>query len=88
MVLKSPSPPAEGTDVLSVAADFVWRTDATLRVEKFDVLNGSCPAEAVLAFRGARFDPPKYLRAGDVVTVTVPGIGTLENRIEDEAVNR
>jgi 5-carboxymethyl-2-hydroxymuconate isomerase len=34
---------------------------------------------------GARFDPPRYLRAGDVVTVTVPGIGTLENRVEDEA---
>jgi 2-keto-4-pentenoate hydratase/2-oxohepta-3-ene-1,7-dioic acid hydratase in catechol pathway len=35
---------------------------------------------------GARFDPPKYLRAGDVVTVSVPGIGLLENRIEDEVV--
>jgi 2-keto-4-pentenoate hydratase/2-oxohepta-3-ene-1,7-dioic acid hydratase in catechol pathway len=34
---------------------------------------------------GARFDPPKYLRAGDVVTVSAAGIGTLENRIEDEA---
>jgi len=33
---------------------------------------------------GARFDPPKYLRAGDVVTVSVPGIGRLENRVEDE----
>jgi len=33
---------------------------------------------------GARFDPPKYLRAGDTVTVSVPGIGTLQNPIEDE----
>jgi len=33
---------------------------------------------------GARFDPPKYLRDGDVVTVTVPGIGTLENEVRDE----
>jgi 2-keto-4-pentenoate hydratase/2-oxohepta-3-ene-1,7-dioic acid hydratase in catechol pathway len=33
---------------------------------------------------GARFDPPRYLRAGDVVSVAVPGIGTLENRVEDE----
>ena len=33
---------------------------------------------------GARFDPPKYLRDGDVVEVTVPGIGQLANRIEDE----
>jgi 2-keto-4-pentenoate hydratase/2-oxohepta-3-ene-1,7-dioic acid hydratase in catechol pathway len=35
---------------------------------------------------GARFDPPKYLRAGDVVTVHVDEIGTLENRIVDEIV--
>ena len=30
---------------------------------------------------GARFDPPKYLRAGDVVEVHVPEIGTLSNPI-------
>jgi 5-carboxymethyl-2-hydroxymuconate isomerase len=35
---------------------------------------------------GARFDPPKYLRAGDVVTVQVAALGTLENRVEDEVV--
>jgi 5-carboxymethyl-2-hydroxymuconate isomerase len=35
---------------------------------------------------GARFDPPKYLRAGDVVEVSVPKIGTLRNRVEDERV--
>jgi 2-keto-4-pentenoate hydratase/2-oxohepta-3-ene-1,7-dioic acid hydratase in catechol pathway len=35
---------------------------------------------------GARFDPPKYLKAGDVVTIQVPELGTLENRIHDEAV--
>lgn len=34
---------------------------------------------------GARFDPPKYLKHGDVVTVEVDGIGRLENRVEDEA---
>jgi 2-keto-4-pentenoate hydratase/2-oxohepta-3-ene-1,7-dioic acid hydratase in catechol pathway len=33
---------------------------------------------------GARFDPPKYLRAGDAVEVAVPEIGTLRNGIEDE----
>jgi 2-keto-4-pentenoate hydratase/2-oxohepta-3-ene-1,7-dioic acid hydratase in catechol pathway len=35
---------------------------------------------------GARFDPPKYLKQGDVVTVSVEGIGTLENTVEDETV--
>ncbi|MDX1563436.1 MAG: fumarylacetoacetate hydrolase family protein, partial [Gammaproteobacteria bacterium] len=35
---------------------------------------------------GARFDPPKYLKDGDTVTVHVPELGTLENRIQDEIV--
>jgi len=33
---------------------------------------------------GARFDPPKYLKHGDVVEVHVPEIGTLRNRVVDE----
>ena len=35
---------------------------------------------------GARFDPPKYLRDGDVVAVEVPGIGVLSNQIVDETL--
>lgn len=35
---------------------------------------------------GARFDPPKYLAPGDVVEVSVDGIGTLSNTVEDEVV--
>jgi 2-keto-4-pentenoate hydratase/2-oxohepta-3-ene-1,7-dioic acid hydratase in catechol pathway len=35
---------------------------------------------------GARFDPPKYLRPGDVVEVEVSGIGTLINRVETETL--
>ena len=34
---------------------------------------------------GARFDPPRWLKAGDVVEVSVPEIGTLSNRVVDEA---
>lgn len=33
---------------------------------------------------GARFDPPKYLRAGDTVEVRVPELGTLRNAVIDE----
>jgi 5-carboxymethyl-2-hydroxymuconate isomerase len=33
---------------------------------------------------GARFDPPKFLRAGDIVEVHVAQIGSLINPIEDE----
>ena len=33
---------------------------------------------------GARFDPPRFLKPGDVVEVSSPGIGTLSNPVEDE----
>lgn len=33
---------------------------------------------------GARFDPPRYLKPGDVVEIEVNGIGTLRNTVEDE----
>ncbi len=36
---------------------------------------------------GARFDPPKYLRPGDVVEVEVPGIGVLKNTVQEELEN-
>lgn len=34
---------------------------------------------------GARFDPPRYLKPGDIVEIEVTGIGTLRNGVEDEA---
>jgi 2-keto-4-pentenoate hydratase/2-oxohepta-3-ene-1,7-dioic acid hydratase in catechol pathway len=33
---------------------------------------------------GVRFDPPRYLAAGDRVEVEVPGVGTLANTVADE----
>ena len=35
---------------------------------------------------GARFDPPRYLKDGDVVDIEVPGIGVLRNHVETETV--
>src|SRR5205823_14208445 len=34
---------------------------------------------------GARFDPPRYLRPGDVVEVEAENIGVLRNAVVDEA---
>jgi 2-keto-4-pentenoate hydratase/2-oxohepta-3-ene-1,7-dioic acid hydratase in catechol pathway len=34
---------------------------------------------------GARFDPPRYLKPGDVIEVEADGIGTLHNGVVDEA---
>ena len=33
---------------------------------------------------GARFDPPKWLRPGDVIEVSAEGLGTLRNGVRDE----
>ena len=33
---------------------------------------------------GGRFDPPKWLKPGDIVEVESPEIGLLRNRVEDE----
>jgi len=35
---------------------------------------------------GARFDPPKYLKPGDVVEVEAAGIGVLRNGVKDEEI--
>jgi len=34
---------------------------------------------------GARFDPPRFLKPGDVIEVAAEGIGKLTNTVEDEA---
>jgi len=49
------------------------------RLKPGDVIATGTPNGA-----GARFDPPKYLKAGDVVEVEVPGIGVLRNAVETE----
>ena len=36
---------------------------------------------------GARFDPPRWLKPGDIVEVTVPEIGTLRNPVRDESAS-
>ena len=50
-----------------------------MRLEPGDVISTGTPTGA-----GARFDPPKWLVPGDVVEVTVSGVGTLRNPVEDE----
>ncbi len=51
------------------------------RLKPGDVIATGTPNGA-----GARFDPPRYLKDGDVVEVEVPGIGVLHNRIAAELV--
>jgi 2-keto-4-pentenoate hydratase/2-oxohepta-3-ene-1,7-dioic acid hydratase in catechol pathway len=49
-------------------------------LEPGDVIVSGTPTGA-----GARFDPPRYLKPGDCVTVEVEGLGKLENVVRDEA---
>ena len=35
---------------------------------------------------GARFDPPKYLKEGDIVRVEIPGLGSLQNSVKQETL--
>ncbi|MDH3439929.1 MAG: fumarylacetoacetate hydrolase family protein [Gammaproteobacteria bacterium] len=51
------------------------------RLKPGDVIATGTPNGA-----GARFDPPKYLKDGDVVEVEVSGIGTLKNTVQTEVV--
>ncbi len=52
------------------------------RLKPGDIIVTGTPVGA-----GARFDPPRWLKAGDVVEVSVPEIGTLSNRVVDEALS-
>ena len=51
------------------------------RLQPGDIIATGTPNGA-----GARFDPPQYLRPGDVVEVEVPGIGVLRNTVAAEQV--
>ena len=50
-----------------------------ITLEPGDVIATGTPTGA-----GTRFDPPKWLKAGDVVEVEVEGVGVLRNVVEDE----
>lgn len=50
---------------------------AGLTLQPGDIIATGTPAGV-----GIGFDPPRYLKAGDVVRVEIDGIGALENRVE------
>jgi 2-keto-4-pentenoate hydratase/2-oxohepta-3-ene-1,7-dioic acid hydratase in catechol pathway len=47
------------------------------------LLPGDVIATGTPAGVGIGFDPPRYLKSGDVVRVEIDGIGVLENRVEE-----
>ena len=62
--------------------DFIIHYVSTfIELSSGDVLICGTPTGA-----GARFDPPKWLKPGDVVEVKVDGIGNLINSVQDENI--
>jgi 2-keto-4-pentenoate hydratase/2-oxohepta-3-ene-1,7-dioic acid hydratase in catechol pathway len=51
------------------------------------LLPGDLIATGTPTGAGARFDPPRWLKAGDVVEVTVEGVGTLRNSVISEEIS-
>ena len=70
----------DSTDNLRFGFEYLIAYLSTfMRLQPGDLIATGTPTGA-----GARFDPPKYLRAGDVVEVSVPEIGALVNAVEEE----
>ena len=62
------------TDIISYVSTFT-------PLKSGDVLVCGTPTGA-----GARFDPPKWLKPGDIVEISADGLGTLSNGVRDEEV--
>lgn len=67
---------------------FGWREQiahlsTAFTLEPGDVISTGTPAGV-----GAWMDPPRYLRAGDVVRISIDGIGELENPVVEESLRR
>jgi 2-keto-4-pentenoate hydratase/2-oxohepta-3-ene-1,7-dioic acid hydratase in catechol pathway len=72
----------DGTDNLMFSFEHLISYLSTfMRLQPGDLISTGTPTGA-----GARFDPPRFLKAGDVVEVEVAGIGKLANTVEDEAL--
>ncbi len=61
-------------------ADLIAYVTTFMTLQPGDVIVTGTPIK-----KGPRSDPPRWLRPGDVVELTVPEIGTLRNTVEDEA---
>ena len=62
------------TDIIAYVSTFT-------SLKPGDVLVCGTPTGA-----GARFDPPKWLKSGDIVEISADGLGTLSNGVRDEEV--
>ena len=59
---------------------------STGRPGVFSVVPGDIIVTGTPTGAGARFDPPRFLKSGDVIEVEAEGIGLLRNGVADEAL--
>ena len=59
----------------------VKAADTSLPLSAVTLLPGTIIATGTPAGVGMGFDPPKFLKPGDVVECTIEGIGTLRNTV-------
>jgi len=67
------------SDMIFSCAQMIEHLSAAFTLEPGMLVSTGTPAGV-----GAAHDPPKWLVAGDTVTVTVEGVGVLTNPVEDE----
>jgi 2-keto-4-pentenoate hydratase/2-oxohepta-3-ene-1,7-dioic acid hydratase in catechol pathway len=60
-------------------ADLIAYVTSFMTIKPGDVLVTGTPTK-----KGPRTDPPRWLKPGDVVELTVPEVGTLHNQVVDE----
>jgi 2-keto-4-pentenoate hydratase/2-oxohepta-3-ene-1,7-dioic acid hydratase in catechol pathway len=68
-------------DMIFSCWDMIEHLSGAFTLEPGDVISTGTPAGV-----GASFDPPKWLRVGDVVRIAIQGIGILENPVVAESV--
>jgi 2-keto-4-pentenoate hydratase/2-oxohepta-3-ene-1,7-dioic acid hydratase in catechol pathway len=66
-------------NLLFTFPDLIAYVSTFMTLKPGDIIVTGTPVGA-----GARFDPPRWLKPGDIVEISVPGIGTLRNGVADE----
>ena len=67
---------ARGSDMIFDIPTLIESISAGITLYPGDIIATGTPAGV-----GAGFDPPKFLKAGDVVDITIGGIGRLSNPV-------
>jgi 2-keto-4-pentenoate hydratase/2-oxohepta-3-ene-1,7-dioic acid hydratase in catechol pathway len=64
-------------DMIARIGDMIEELTSAFTLEPGDILSTGTPAGV-----GGLMDPPRYMKAGDVVRVEIEGLGYIENRVE------